>query len=163
VTLGSHQKSIGASQDWITPLEIVAPLGEFDLDPCASKQQPWPCAKQSYTSGGLEKPWFGRIFLNPPYHRFEVLNWIQKLANHGRGVALLHCRTETDWFSICWQHADAILFLNSRINFHHPDGRRASANSGAPPCLVSFSTYDTEQLRGAGFAGRLITSWEHLR
>ncbi len=33
------------------------------------------------------------------------------LADHGPGTALLHARTETEWFRTRWQRATAILFM----------------------------------------------------
>ncbi len=36
MTLGSHQKTVGASQAHLTPRWIIETLGPFDLDPCAS-------------------------------------------------------------------------------------------------------------------------------
>jgi hypothetical protein len=162
MTLGSHQKSVGDSQDWITPRAIIRALGPFDLDPCASDPQPWPCARVGWTGGGLDREWFGRCYVNPPFHRYEVARWIQRLADHGRGVALLHARTETDWFGPIWRHASGILFLADRIYFHYPDGRRAEANSGAPACLIAFGSYDLERLRSAGIAGYLVTEWSGM-
>ena len=63
MTLGSHQRCVGETQSWITPKPLIAALGgpeAFDLDPCASDPQPWPCAKTSWTTGGLQRPWHGR-------------------------------------------------------------------------------------------------------
>lgn len=41
MTLTSHQRPHhGASDVWLTPPEIVADLGPFDLDPCAAVGQP---------------------------------------------------------------------------------------------------------------------------
>ena len=147
MTLGSHQKTIGKTQNWITPKFIIDALGVFDLDPCAAYPRPWSCAKKNYTKGGLEKPWSGRVWLNPPFHRYQVARWIEKLANHGCGIALIHARTETEWFEPIWRKAHSILFLSDRLYFHDPDGKRAEANSGAPACLVAFSAGDTTSLQ----------------
>jgi hypothetical protein len=100
--------------------------------------------------------------LNPPFHRYQVGAWIKKLADHGRGIALLHARTEAAWFEPCWASASAILFLADRIYFHYPDGRRAEANSGAPACLISFGREDFVRLRASGIAGHLATAWESV-
>lgn len=159
MTLGSHQKTVGASQDWITPKWIIDALGPFDLDPCASQTQPWPCAQDSWKEDGLLFDWFGRVWLNPPFDRYEVGKWIEKLAEHGNGTALLHARTEAQWFEPIWRNASGILFLADRLYFHYPDGRRAEANSGAPACLVSFGVYDRQRLAEAGIRGALVTNW----
>jgi hypothetical protein len=155
---------VGLSQDWITPKWVVDALGPFDLDPCGADPRPWDCARVTWTKDGLTREWpaGSRVYLNPPFNRYQVGDWIQRLAGHGRGVALLHARTEADWFEPIWRSASGILFLADRIYFHYPDGRRAGANSGAPAVLVSFGNYDLEQLRAAGIAGRLVTQWESV-
>lgn len=160
MTLGSHQKTVGDSQSWITPLWIIQALGPFDLDPCGAYPRPWHCADHSFTRDGLSKPWHGRVWLNPPFDRYEVAKWVRKLAKHGNGTALLHARTEAEWFEPVWAKAGAILFLADRLYFHHPDGTRAKANSGAPACLCAFGAYDTERLKTSAVAGYLVTAWE---
>jgi hypothetical protein len=69
MSLGSHQRSVGASQDHCTPRWIIERLGPFDTDPCAADPRPWDCAKVNYTArqDGLARPWRGRVFLNPPF------------------------------------------------------------------------------------------------
>ncbi|HMA70046.1 MAG TPA: DNA N-6-adenine-methyltransferase [Xanthobacteraceae bacterium] len=158
MTLGSHQRSVGASQAHLTPEWLVRALGSFDLDPCAADPRPWDCAMVNYTEAddGLSREWRGRIWLNPPFHRYEVGAWIQRLADHGCGVALLHARLETKWFLPVWRKASAILFLKRRLIFLRPDGSECRtsngerANSGAPVCLISFGADDAERLREFG-------------
>lgn len=101
MTLGSHQKSIGTSQVHITPRFIIDALGPFDLDPCAATVRPWDCAAINFNEemDGLKQHWL--VFLNPPFHRYQVAAWIEKLAEHNHGIALLHARTETAWFKPC--------------------------------------------------------------
>ena len=167
MTLGSHQRCVGETQSWITPKPLIAALGgpeAFDLDPCASDPQPWPCAKTSWTAGGLHRPWYDGSRLNPPFDRYEVGRLIERLAYHKPGgIALLHARTETEWFTHCWTHARAMLFLAGRLHFYYPDGRRAPANSGAPAVLIAFGLEAERCLRRSGIAGRLVTVWQSLR
>jgi hypothetical protein len=111
------------------------------------------------TANGLDIPWHGRVWLNPPFDRYVVGRWIRKLADHGSGIALLHARTEAEWFEPCWRDATAILFLTRRLHFHRPDGTRASANSGAPPCLVAFGDENFIRLWRSGIKGWLVTDW----
>ena len=160
MTLGSHQKTVGASQNWITPRHIIDALGPFDLDPCAADPRPWDCAHANRTHHGLDAPWFGRVWLNPPFCRYEVGNWVRRLAHHGVGTALLHARTEADWFAPVWRHAGAILFLADRLYFHYPDGTRAAANSGAPAVLAAFGDHDRRKLAASGIPGALVTQWK---
>ena len=162
MTLGSHQKTVGDTQTWITPREIVEALGPFDFDPCAAWPRPWSCAAVSCTSHGRLWPWCGRVWLNPPFDRYQVGKWIKKLAKHGQGTALLHARTEAEWFEPVWASASGILFLSDRLYFHYPDGTRAEANSGAPACLVAFGPRDLTSLASSGISGYLVTQWERM-
>mgnify|MGYP001578073341 CR=1 FL=1 len=173
MTLGSHQTTVGKSQIHITPKWIIDALGPFDLDPCAAWPRPWDCAKMNFscTMGegipgidGLRSPWpKGRVWLNPPFNRYEVGKWIHKLAEHGEGMALLHARTEAAWFEPCWWDAWAILFMADRIKFCRPDGTEQPANSGAPPVLVAFGPADMVKLSQSGIPGALVTDWEWRR
>lgn len=169
MTLGSHQKTVGASQVHITPRHILEPLGVFDLDPCAADPRPWDCARINLTTAddGLASAWPPgvRVWLNPPFDRRQVGRWLAKMAAHGRGIALLHARTETAWFQAAWQSASAILFLSQRIVFRKPDGSPQTtkaglvANSGAPPVLIAWGGRDVEALSQSGLPGNLCTRW----
>jgi hypothetical protein len=170
MTLGSHQRSVGVSQAHITPRWIIDALGVFDTDPAAAYPRPWNCATVNYTEAddGLSRPWHGRVWLNPPFDRYHVGQWIQRLSDHGRGTALLHARTETGWFGTCWQSADRILFLSRRLIFLQANGQPCvtrngeTANSGAPPALVAFGEYDADRLTefAQRHGGALVNQWK---
>lgn len=162
MTLGSHQSTVGKSQAHITPRWLIDRLGPFDLDPCAADPRPWDCASVNYTADGLDLPWAGRVWLNPPFDRYVVGRWIERMAEHRNGIALLHARTETEWFLPCWERAHSILFFAHRIKFCRPDGTEQGANSGAPPVLVSFSPRDARRLADAGIPGAHVRGWQLL-
>jgi hypothetical protein len=160
MAMGSHQSSAMRSDTWLTPQWLLKPLGRFDLDPCCPPNMPWRTADRMLTKedDGLLQPWHGRVWLNPPYSR-EAVKWMYKMAEHGRGTALVFARTETAWFvETVWREAYAILFLHGRLHFHHGDGTRAAANAGAPSCLVAYGAQDAAILDGAGLPG----SWVRL-
>lgn len=161
MTLGSHQQTVGKSQVHLTPKWLVDSLGTFDTDPCAAAPRPWDCARYNISAAmnGLALQWNGRVWLNPPFDRYQVALWIDKLARHGCGTALVHARTETAWFEPVWQCADAILFLADRIKFCRPDGSEQPANSGAPVVLAAFGAEDASALKRSGIKGTLVTSW----
>jgi len=126
--------------EWLTPPEILAALGPFDLDPCAPVVRPWDTAAQHFSivENGLLQAWHGRVWLNPPFGR-EAVRWMRRMVEHGNGIALLPARTETEMFyETVWAAADAVMFLKGRPHFHHVDGSRASFNSGAPICLIAY-------------------------
>lgn len=151
MSLSSHQKN-GGHDEWLTPPEIVAALGPFDLDPCAPITRPWATAAMHYTreDDGMSMSWGGRVWLNPPFGR-EAVRWLRKLVKHGNGIALVPARTETAMFYECvWDVADAVLFMKGRPHFHYVDGRRAAANSGAPICLIAYGADNAQALHACG-------------
>lgn len=159
--IGGHQSSAAGSEVWLTPPAILQALGSFDLDPCAAPApQPWPTAAKMLTKveNGLLAAWHGRVWLNPPYGA-AVGRWMRRMADHGRGTALVFPRTETEWFfDSVWraETADAALFLNGRLNFHLPDGSKSRYNAGGPSVLIAYGVTDAEQLHASGIEGRFI-------
>lgn len=146
------------SDTWLTPPGIIAALGQFDLDPCCPPVMPWRTADRCYTvvDDGLKQPWFGRVWLNPPYSRDAVI-WLRKMADHGRGIALVFARTETAWFfDTVWNAASGALFLEGRIYFHRADGYPAKANAGAPSLLVAYGDDDACVLEHCGIARQFV-------
>ena len=161
--IGGHHSAGAKTHTWLTPPAILDALGQFDLDPCACPEpRPWPTAATMWTreDGPLARPWpkAARIWMNPPFGPRSTLSaFMNRMAQHGRGTALLYARTETDlFFSTVWQRATAVLFLRGRINFYHQDGRRAQANSGAPVVLIAYGADDAARLADAGLNGKLV-------
>lgn len=156
--MGGHQSARMMKDEWLTPPELLKQLGEFDLDPCSPIKRPWDTAKIHYTilDDGLSKKWFGRVWLNPPYGR-KAAKWLNKLAAHGNGVALIFARTETEmFFEHVWEKADALLFLRGRLYFHHVNGERADANSGAPSVLIAYGQNNVTVLESVCHLGQFI-------
>lgn len=156
--IGSHQSSNMGKDEWLTPPEIIQALGDFDLDPCSPLVRPWDTAKHHLTveDDGLKSCWHGRVWCNPPYG-LESGAWLDKLSKHGNGVALIFARTETKMFEeYVWNRADALLFIYGRLHFHHVDGTRAKANSGAPSVLVAYGDKNVEALAACGIRGKFI-------
>jgi hypothetical protein len=138
MAFSKHEKpNKGATDVWLTPLEIVDSLGFFDLDPCGESF--YNTAKKIYTENGLVNSWFGRIWLNPPYS--EVGIWLDRLydqTNHGcSGVALVFNRSDTKWFqkhiALCtsaFLPAGRIKFLTKNLD--------VKGNAGAPSIFLSY-------------------------
>jgi len=155
---GYAQTQVMGKDEWLTPPSIVKSLGEFDLDPCAPIDRPWPTAKHHFTikDDGLSKIWNGRVWLNPPYGKY-VWNWLEKLAIHKNGIALIFARTGTPNFQLTvFDKATLILFLKGRIHFHHVDGTRAAHNCGADSVLIAYDIINSEILRQSSLKGKFI-------
>jgi hypothetical protein len=73
------------------------------------------------------------VWLNPPYARPLVDQFIDKLCGHHAAgdvpaaVVLVNNATETEWFGQCARAASAICFPAQRVKFLDPEG-----NEGAP-------------------------------
>lgn len=161
-SMGSHQSANAGTHTWLTPPGIIAALGPFDLDPCACPEpEPWVTASEHWTrkDAPLTRLWHGRIWCNPPFGpKPLVMAFMRRMADHNHGTALLFARTETElFFETVWGRATSVLFLKGRPHFHHQDGRRAKANSGAPVCLIAYGPADADRLASSGIAGRLVS------
>ncbi|MGV2962203.1 DNA N-6-adenine-methyltransferase [Glutamicibacter sp. AGC13] len=154
--MGSHHSARADTTTWLTPPHITESLGQFDLDPCAAPN--WPTAKRHIIlpEDGLKAEWHGRVWLNPPYGK-AAWTWLDKLAVHGRGTALVFARNETAGFvKQVWGKATAVKFLHGRLHFHYPDGTRAPANSGAPSVLVAYGLADAHALEASDLPGTFL-------
>ncbi len=150
MTLSSHQSARAKSTTYLTPREILTPLGSFDLDPCAAPSpRPWPTAARhiELPEDGLAAEWSGRVWLNPPFGR-EASAWLERMAAHGNGIALVPARTETAMFyRSVWGVATGVLFLRGRPHFHRAEGSRLPFNSGAPIALIAYGQMNAAVLR----------------
>jgi hypothetical protein len=143
--------------EWLTPPELISACGEFDLDPCSPINRPWGTAKKHYTilDNGLTKKWQGRVWCNPPYGS-EAALWLDKLAAHGDGIALIFARTETQmFFNHIWDKADAVLFIKGRLRFYHVNGVQGDS-AGAPSVLVAYGDRNVYALRQSTIKGKFI-------
>lgn len=150
-SMGGHQRPRrGASDEWLTPASIVESIGPpFDLDPCGHPCQDPRLARVviQLPRNGLLEEWAGEIWLNPPYGP-ETDKWMERMALHNNGVALVFARTDTRWWH---RHvaarAMAVFFIRGRVRFARPDGEVAADNGGAPSALVGYGK-SSERLLG---------------
>lgn len=168
MSLSAHQSPNAKSTTYLTPRGILAPLGYFDLDPCAAPSpRPWPTAARhiELPEDGLSAEWSGRVWCNPPFGR-EAAAWLVKMAVHGNGIALVPARTETAMFyRSVWGVADGVLFLRGRPHFcagadctvRHGKktirvlwGEPFPFNSGAPIALIAYGATNAEVLQASG-------------
>lgn len=108
------------SVEWYTPSWVFSALGlTFDLDPASPHDmESMVPAGTKYTlfDNGLKKPWFGRVWLNPPYGP-DTGTWVRRMAQHGNGIALVFSRTDASWCQDAMRSAQAMLFVSGRIEF----------------------------------------------
>lgn len=154
----TFEKSATSTDEWYTPIEIIQALGSFDLDPCAPVVPLWPTASVMYNKNddGLTKNWQGRVWLNPPYSRPLIEQFIAKMAKHGNGIALLFNRCDSKMFQdVIFEKAAAIKFLRNRIRFFKPDGNRGDS-PGCGSILIAFGEENAEVLRTCSIQGKYL-------
>jgi hypothetical protein len=119
--------------EWYTPpiyIEMARQvLGNIDLDPASNHiAQEWIQAKVYYTKedDGLIQPWFGSVWLNPPYGSPEVRLMAEKflekaIAQYHVGsidaAILLLNRTGAAWYKKLVQQATVLCEVANRICF----------------------------------------------
>lgn len=155
----AHQRTIGNSDSWGTPSWIWKPLGRFDLDPCGMPGRPLPSVDKTIClpEDGLVAEWCGRVWLNPPFNRYERPKWMAKMAQHNNGIMLVPAACETDAFKwYVWRRASGVLMLHRRPHFVGTDGVEAKANSGCTICLVAYGQENLVALMDSGLGPVLL-------
>ena len=115
--------------DYLTPPEILAAvqraIGPITLDPCAYEGAAYHVpALHRFTKkdDGLNLPWQGTVFMNPPYGSNNVMKWVQKLnmefleGRVDKAIALLPSSTDAEWWQIAAEWV-AVCFVKGRLHF----------------------------------------------
>jgi hypothetical protein len=116
--------------EWYTPRYVFDCLDcAFDLDPASPGMRivPWIPAEHHFTRHGLEREWFGFVWLNPPYGREKLYKWTEKFAEHKNGICLVPERTSTMWWQYLAAEADLILCMRDRVKFSNAFGEPLGA------------------------------------
>jgi hypothetical protein len=145
--------------EWFTPAAYVemarAALGEIDLDPAShALAQQTVRAKTFFTvvDNGLERPWFGRVWLNPPYCRELLSPFVGKLVSEyasgavNQAILLTHNTTDTEWFHLAARTARAVCFPSGRIRFLSPCGDECTPYQGRR-CSISAAMTQPSAVR----------------
>lgn len=139
--MAAHERN-GLTDEWYTPAWIFEALDvTFDLDPCAAPDSIAPAFQWSshrLFGDGLKSRWFGSVWLNPPYGgRNGIRPWLERLVDHGDGIALVPNRTGADWWQDFAERADCLLFVRGKIKFLRPDGTEG-ASPGYGNVLMAY-------------------------
>lgn len=132
------------SAEWYTPKWVFDELGtEFDLDPSSPHDmESMVPAKTKYTvfDDGLKKPWFGKVWLNPPYSN-ETKIWMDRMIEHNDGIALVFSRTDAKWCQNAMKACSAMLFVSGRIDFIAGlENQHKKSRSGAGTVMFAFGS-----------------------
>lgn len=142
----------GETDTWLTPPWVYRALGEFDMDPCAHPLSPtakrlvvWPA------EDGLKVNWEGRVWLNPPYGP-QTGVFLNRLAAHGRGTALVLARTDTRWFQNHMRIVDCMLFIQGRLKFLTGE-LKTVGTCAVPSVLLAYGKDDADTLYNCSIKG----------
>ena len=122
------------NNEWYTPADIIEAarrmMGGIDLDPASSDiANKVVKAGKYYTAetNGLDKEWFGNVWLNPPYAAELIEAFTNKATaeapNIKQMIILVNNATETRWFRSLVGISSAICFPSSRVKFYLPNGK----------------------------------------
>ncbi len=142
--IAANHRALGTGEnEWYTPAVHLqaarAVLGGIDLDPASSPlANETVGADQIFTmdDDGLNQPWSGKVWLNPPYSQPAIANFAEKLASEWQdgnlesAIALTHNYTDTAWFHRLATTCSAICFTRGRIGFVNPEGKKAAPTQG---------------------------------
>lgn len=121
---------LSASPHWTTPESTYRGLDEefhFTMDPCPLQA----------AFDGLDMPWVGSVFVNPPYGRGNVIQpWVKKGWESAQAgalvVMLLPSRIDTKWWHEYVMKGE-IRFIQRRLKFSG-----AKFNAPFPSAVVIF-------------------------
>jgi DNA N-6-adenine-methyltransferase (Dam) len=151
-----RESTSDTSNEWFTPAEWVErarqAMGSIDCDPasCALGQETVQAAVwYDRERDGLTLPWCGNIWLNPPYARGLIEEFLAKLRSEreaGRvkqAIVLTDNRTDTGWFHDLGSISSAIALTRGRLRFHHERGVGSPENGSTlfylGPNIESFT------------------------
>lgn len=129
------------SYEWYTPLVYIDAarevMGSIDLDPasCDEAQEVVKAGKY-YTidDDGLSQPWFGNVFLNPPYNMPHVEQFVDRAINEyvtrriNSAIVLVNNATDTGWFHRLLENP--VCFPQGRVRFWTAEGPNLGARQG---------------------------------
>ena len=164
----AHVANNSGNNEWYTPAKYIElareVMGSIDTDPATSEiANRTVKAEQIYTAedDGRGKPWFGNVWMNPPYAQPLISEFCEELVQKyvgeeiSQACVLVNNGTETQWFQKLLSAASAVCFPKSRIKFVDPGGNP----SGAPlqgQAIIYLGNYVEEFLNAFSGEGSVL-------
>jgi phage N-6-adenine-methyltransferase len=177
-----NHKAGSGKVDWYTPAPIIeaariAMGGEITLDPSS-------CAKANKTvkarrfitlkEDGLAfwTQWVGaepeRIWLNPPYARGVVADFVRRLIDEVRKDAgptghqaccLVNADTSTSWFQLLLKCSDAVCFFDQRLAFIDGDTMQPTRGNNQGQAAFYFGPHIQRFAIAFAKMGQVVVTW----
>ena len=134
-----HVANNSGDNEWYTPAEYIEAarevMGSIDLDPASNEYANETVKASTYyteETNGLNKEWFGNIWMNPPYSTALIKEFAEKLSNSTfkQAIVLVNNATDTAWFKLLIQQAKAVVFTTGRIRFEKRNGSKGTPLQG---------------------------------
>lgn len=134
-----------------TPPWVWQALRPFDLDPCAAPETMIGARNYALECGqdGLQLPWDGFVWCNPPFSQKEV--WAERMIEHGNGLLILPERGSAPWFAPVAVAAGSYWVMGKKINFI---GGSSSNNLGS--VIFPFGSCAKERLMRSDLPGHYV-------
>lgn len=130
-----HVSNNSGNNEWYTPVHIIeaarVAMGRIDLDPASCKIANETVGAIKYfdiDQNGLEQRWHGNVWLNPPYSGNEIKQFIAAVCEKwiaqeiNQTCVLVNNASDTTWFHLLLDKANAICLLKGRVKFDTPNG-----------------------------------------
>lgn len=153
-----NKEGIVASDEWYTPIEFINALGHFDTDPATPVDMRNKTADVMYNKNdnGLEQEWKGRVWLNPPYSAPLIQQFMEKMAKHGNGIALLMPKFGSVMFrELVYPYCDGIFILEKRIKFFDYNWIQQKSPVSTS-ILVAYGQNNIDAILNSGIKGTML-------
>ena len=121
------------NNDWYTPPEYIAAartvMGGIDLDPASSDIAQRTVQAAAYftaETNSLDKPWHGRVWMNPPFSMPLIQQFVDKLLEEWRAgrieqaTIITNNATDTGWFHALLTESKIACLTKGRVKFYSP-------------------------------------------
>ena len=165
--LFSSESNEHYTPQWLLEM-VVEAMGGIDLDPCANPGKTVPASRHfTREDNGLIMPWYGRVFMNPPYGS-ATRQWVEKLDRQWQlgktreAITLTAARTDTQFFKML--HGGPVCYIEGRVQFLDAD-HQDQVGTPFPSALGYFGPNHLKFHEVFSRIGAVSVpySWSHVR
>jgi len=119
MTSNSYPKDECYTPKWLFDAMAIT----FDLDVASSYHDLIAVPSHNrftIQDNGLERDWYGRVWMNPPFSK--VTPWIDKWLDHNNGICLVPLSSNGRWVNKLWDSDAACMYLPANMAFQGASG-----------------------------------------